>query len=101
MHRLLAEGAPWPPVALEELRAQLTRGADAVQDAASRLKSGLKSERVRQELEQELDKLFAELGVIVYQRLSRDDPVEDAVAVEDLVERIAEIEQRLEAVEGA
>lgn len=72
-----------------------------MQDAASRLKSGFESERVRQELEQELDRLFAELGVLVYQRLSRGDPVEDAVAVEDLVERIGEVEQRLEAVEGA
>jgi hypothetical protein len=88
-------------VALEEFRAQLNRGADAVQSAASRLKDGLEAQQARDRLEGELDRLFSELGVLVYQRMSRGEPVEDAVAVRDLVDRIAEVERRLEDVEAA
>lgn len=88
-------------MALEEIRESLSRGAGAVQDAATRLKDGLESQHVKQQLEDELDRLFAELGVLVYQRMTRGDSVEDAVAVQDLVDRIGEVEQRLETVDGA
>ncbi len=88
------------PVALERIRDQLSKGADAVQDAALRLRSGLASERARQQLEDELDRLFSELGVEVYQRISRGDPVEESVVVEDLIDQIEEVEQRLENATG-
>lgn len=88
-------------MALETLRDQLARGADVVHDAAERLKHGLDTTRHRQQLQRELDRLFSELGIEVYQRIERDDPVVDSVVVEDLVDRIAEVERRLELVDEA
>lgn len=85
-------------MALDQFRETVTRGANVVHDAAERLKDGFELQRVRQQLEGELDKLFAELGIEVYQRLRRGDPVEGSVVIKDLVDRIAEIEQRLETV---
>lgn len=84
-------------MALDEIREEITRKAAAVHDAAERLKEGIETQRVSQQLEGELDILFAELGVEVYQRVQRDDPVETSVVVQDMVDRIAEVEMRLEA----
>lgn len=88
-------------MALEALRSQLTRGAQSVHDVAERLKDGIETQRREQQLQMELDSLFSELGVEVYQRFRRGDPVVDSVVVEDLVDRIAEVEQRLEAKKQA
>lgn len=96
LRHLLARGTLSRPVALEQIRSQITRGANVVHDAAERLRDGLEAQRVRQQLEGELDSLFAELGVEVYQRFRRGDPIEGSVVIEDLVDRIAEVEKRLE-----
>lgn len=81
-------------MALDRLPDPFTWGAGVVSDATKRLKS----QRARLQLEDELDTLFGELGVEVYQRISRGDPVEEAVIVEDIVDRISEIEDRLDAL---
>lgn len=82
---------------LDAIKQSLTRSADAVQTAAHRLKEDLNDSWTRQQLDRELDRLFAELGIEVYQRIQRGDPVVDSVVVQDLVDRIAQVEQRLEA----
>lgn len=84
-------------MALDAIKRRISRGADAVQTAAHRLKEDLDDTLTRQQLETELDRLFAELGVEVYQRIRRGDPIDGSVVVEDLVDRIAEVERRLRA----
>jgi hypothetical protein len=85
-------------VALDALRQQITRGADAVQQAAQRIKQDLDETISREQLDRELDRLFTELGIEVYQRIRRGDPVVDSVVVQDLVDRIRQVEERLEKV---
>ncbi len=81
-------------MALNRLPNPFTWGAGVVNSATERLRS----QRARLQLEDELDNLFAELGIEVYQRLTRGDPVEGAVVIEDIVDRISEIEARLDAL---
>ncbi len=82
-------------MALDAIKHGISRSADAVQSAAHRLKQDLNDTWTRQQLESELDRLFAELGIEVYQRIRRGDPVADSVVIQDLVDRIAEVERRL------
>lgn len=84
-------------MALDAIKEGISRSADAVQTAANRLKEDISETRARQQLDSELDRLFAELGVEVYQRIQRGDRVVDSVVVQDLVDRIAEVERRLRA----
>lgn len=81
-------------MALDRLPDPFTWGAGVVSNATERIRS----QRARLQLEDELDNLFAELGIEVYQRIKREDPVEGAVVVEDIVDRISEIEDRLDAL---
>jgi hypothetical protein len=82
-------------VALDVIKNGISRSADAVQTAAHQIKEDLSETRTRQQLDRELDRLFAELGVEVYQRIQRGDRVVDSVVVQDLVDRIADVEHRL------
>lgn len=84
-------------VTLDDIKEEITRRANAVHDAAERLIDDVDATWTRHQLERELDALFAELGVEVYQRMRRSDPVEDSVVIEDLVDRIAQVEARLPA----
>jgi hypothetical protein len=84
-------------VALDAIKQGISRSADAVQTAAHQIKEDLSETRARQQLDNELDRLFAELGVEVYQRIQRGDRVVDSVVVQDIVDRIAEVERRLRA----
>lgn len=91
----------WVAVALDAIKQGISRSADAVQTAANRLKEDISETRTRQQLDNELDRLFAELGVEVYQRIQRGDRVVDSVVVQDIVDRIAEVERRLRAAADA
>jgi hypothetical protein len=84
-------------VALDAIKQGISRSADAVQTAAHQLKEDISETRTRQQLDEELDRLFMELGVEVYQRIRRGDRVTDSVVVQDIVDRIAEVERRLRA----
>lgn len=84
-------------MALDAIKHGISRSADAVQTAAHRLKEDLSETRVEQRLDRELDRLFAELGVEVYQRIRRGDRVVNSVVVQDLVDRIADVERRIRA----
>lgn len=84
-------------MALDAIKEGISRSADAVQTAASQLKEDLNDSWTRQQLDRELDRLFMELGIEVYQRIQRGDPVADSVVIQDLVDRIAQVEDRLKA----
>lgn len=94
-NRIIRPKPPFSGVALDAIKDGISRSADAVQTAADRLKEDLSESRTRQQLDRELDRLFAELGVEVYQRIQRGDRVVDSVVVQDLVDRIADVERRL------
>jgi hypothetical protein len=64
-----------------------------VQDAAGRLKHELGEAQMRHRLDRELDLLFSELGIEVYQRVRASEPVDASVVVRDLVDRIASVER--------
>lgn len=84
-------------MSLEDLKDQIARQAHAVQDFAERLKENVDDTRRRHRLDHELDLLFTELGIEVYQRMRAEEPVESSVTVQDLVDRLAEVEMRLAA----
>lgn len=84
-------------MALDAIKQGLSRSADVVQSAATQLKEDISETRTRQQLDRELDRLFAELGIEVYQRIQRGDRVLESVVVQDIVDRIAEVERRLRA----
>lgn len=88
-------------MSLEDLKDRIAQQAHAVQDFAERLKENLDDTRRRQRLDHELDLLFTELGIEVYQRMRADEPVAESVIVQDLVDRLAEVEMRLAAQEDA
>jgi len=83
-------------VALNAIRRHITWGADRVTQVAEQLKSDVDETLNRQQLDRELDRLFTELGIEVYQRIRRGDPVNDNVVIEDLVDRIRQVEEKLE-----
>lgn len=68
---------------------------DRVAKRAGRLKHGIDDTVARHNLERELDALFSELGIEVYQRARAGEPIEDSVVVRDLVDRIAQAEAAL------
>lgn len=82
-------------MSLEDLRDELARRAHAVQDLAERVKEEFDDSRRRSMLDHELDRLFMELGIEVYQRMRAGEPVEDSVVVQDIVDQVAEVELRL------
>jgi hypothetical protein len=88
-------------VSLDDLRDQISRGAHMVTDALERVREEIDETRVRHQMDHEMDLLFQELGIEVYQRMAQGEPVEDSVVVQDLVDRLAEVEARLEAVRAA
>lgn len=87
-------------MSLEDLKDQIARQAHAVQDFAERLKENMDNTRRRHRLDHELDVLFTELGIEVYQRMRADEPVESSVTVQDLVDRLADVEMRLATDDG-
>lgn len=88
-------------MSLDDLRDQISRGAHMVTDAVERLREEIDETRVRHQMDHEMDLLFQELGIEVYQRMAQEEPVEDSVVVQDLIDRLAEVEARLEAVRAA
>ncbi|MDX1612307.1 MAG: hypothetical protein R3185_08050 [Candidatus Thermoplasmatota archaeon] len=82
-------------MSLDDLKEQISRGALAVHDMAERLKEELDDSRERHHLRRELDLLFMDLGIEVYQRMRQGDPVEDSVVVQDIVDRLAQVELRM------
>lgn len=96
-HKLFRSSPAPGPVPLDAVKEELARRAQAVTHAAARLKEGLDDQLARHTLNRELDALFGELGIEVYQRFRADAPVEDSVVVSDLVDRIAEVEELLVA----